>query len=142
MQHARDGDSYSPSHRWPSLSIRMAGCGGRVLPQTMSCCFLTPNNVITKLPIANSTRMVRLFGLGVLLSLMAPTDALAQKKIPKAQGHDQCPKGNGSRSFQQSAAPKLMVPDRPTTQSMLWQGQHSHSRSVKRTNDQARASSP
>ena len=30
--------------------------------------------------------MVRLFALGVLLSLMAPTDALAQKKIPKAQG--------------------------------------------------------
>jgi len=59
----------------------------------MSCCFLTPNNVITKLPIANSTRMVRLFALGVLLSLMAPTDALAQKKIPKAQGHDQCPLG-------------------------------------------------
>ena len=37
--------------------------------------------------------MVRLFALGVLLSLMAPTDALAQKKIPKAQGHDQCPLG-------------------------------------------------
>ena len=37
--------------------------------------------------------MFRLFALGMLLSLIAPTDALAQKRIPKAQGHDQCPLG-------------------------------------------------
>ena len=59
----------------------------------MSRCVLTPNNVIAKLLRANSTRMVRLFALGVLLSLMAPTDAFAQKKIPKAKGHNQCPLG-------------------------------------------------
>ena len=59
----------------------------------MSRCVLTPNNVIAKLLRANSTRMVRLFALGVLLSLMAPTDAFAQKKIPKAKGHNQCPMG-------------------------------------------------
>jgi hypothetical protein len=40
-----------------------------------------------------ATLMVRLFALGVLLSLVAPTNALAQKKIPKAKGHDQCPLG-------------------------------------------------
>ena len=59
----------------------------------MSRCVLTPNNVIAKLLRANLTRMVRLFALGVLLSLMAPTDAFAQKKIPKAKGHNQCPLG-------------------------------------------------
>ena len=37
--------------------------------------------------------MIRLFALGMLLSLIAPTDALTQKRIPKAQGHDQCPLG-------------------------------------------------
>jgi ABC-type Fe3+ transport system substrate-binding protein len=37
--------------------------------------------------------MVRLFALGMLLSLISPTEALAQKRIPKAQGHDQCPLG-------------------------------------------------
>ena len=44
-----------PSHRWPSLPIRMAGCGWRVLPQTMSRCGLTPGNVITKMPLAIAT---------------------------------------------------------------------------------------
>jgi hypothetical protein len=37
--------------------------------------------------------MFRLFAFGVLLSLIAPDNALAQKRIPKAQGHDQCPLG-------------------------------------------------
>ena len=37
--------------------------------------------------------MVRLFALGMLLSLISPTEALAQKRIPKAQGHNQCPLG-------------------------------------------------
>ena len=35
----------------------------------------------------------RLFVGMTLLSLMLPGAALAQKKIPKAQGHDQCPLG-------------------------------------------------
>ena len=56
-------------------------------------CFLSPGNAITKVPKVVSTRMIRLFALGVLLSLLAPTDAFAQKKIPKAKGHNQCPLG-------------------------------------------------
>ncbi len=56
-------------------------------------CFLSPGNVITKVPKVDSTRMVRLLALGVLFSLVAPTNAFAQNKIPKAQGHDQCPLG-------------------------------------------------
>ena len=56
-------------------------------------CFLSPDNAITKVPKVVLIRMVRFLALGVLLSLVAPTDALAQKKIPKAQGHDQCPLG-------------------------------------------------
>ncbi len=59
----------------------------------MSRCVLTPSNVVTKVSLDHAIRMVRLFALGVLLSLMAPTDALAQKKIPKAKGHNQCPLG-------------------------------------------------
>ena len=35
----------------------------------------------------------RLFVGMTLLSLMFPGTALAQKKIPKAQGHEQCPLG-------------------------------------------------
>jgi hypothetical protein len=56
-------------------------------------CFLLPGNAITKVPKVDATRMVRLFALGMLLSLVAPTDALAQKRIPKAKGHNQCPLG-------------------------------------------------
>jgi len=33
-----------------------------------------------------------LLGLGVLM-LLLPAESLAQKRIPKAQGHDQCPLG-------------------------------------------------
>ena len=36
MQHTRDDDLYSPSHRRPILPIGMAGCRRRVLPQKMS----------------------------------------------------------------------------------------------------------
>ena len=56
-------------------------------------CFLSPDNAITKVPKVVLIRMVRFLALGVLLSLVAPTDALAQKKIPKAKGHNQCPLG-------------------------------------------------
>ena len=37
--------------------------------------------------------MMRPSLLVLLALLMAPSVALAQKKIPKAQGHDQCPLG-------------------------------------------------
>ncbi len=59
----------------------------------MSCGFLSPGDVITMVPKVDAAWMVRLFALGVLMSLVAPTDAFAQKRIPKAQGHNQCPLG-------------------------------------------------
>ena len=59
----------------------------------MSRCVLTPSNIVTKVSLDHAIRMVRLFAQGMLLSLIAPTDALAQKKIPKAKGHNQCPMG-------------------------------------------------
>ena len=40
-----------------------------------------------------SDPMGRFVVVGLLISLIAPTEVNAQKKIPKAQGHNQCPLG-------------------------------------------------